>query len=53
LRLELPGGTADLYLWAHLVQVPALGKQTLINWSIQQSDAVSADLVAKVLADHR
>jgi hypothetical protein len=49
----LPGGTADFYLTADLVEVLALGNETLINWSIQQSDAVSADLVAKVLADHR
>jgi len=52
LQLELPGGTADLYLTAHLVQVLTLGNESLMNRTGKQGDAVPADLIAEVLASH-
>jgi hypothetical protein len=53
LRLELPAGTADLYLKALLVKVLAVGNQTLMNRASEQGDAVPADLITKLLSGHR
>ena len=52
MQLELPGGTAELYLTAHLVQVLALGNESLMNREGKQGGAVPADLIAEVLASH-
>jgi len=52
LQLGLPGGTADFYLKADLVEVLAVGNQTLMDRAGQESDAVPAHLITKVLASH-
>ena len=41
-----------MYLKADLVEVLAVGNQTLVNRTGEQGDAVPADLITEVLASH-
>ena len=41
-----------MYLKADLVEVLAVGNQTLVNRTGEQGDALPADIIAKVLAGH-
>ena len=42
-----------MYLKADLVEVLAVGNQTLMDLASEQGDTVPADLIAKVLSGHR